>query len=32
MLIEKGPERLSDEVIETIRAELGLSDEERKNF
>jgi hypothetical protein len=31
MLIAHGPERLSDEVIETIRAELELSDEERKN-
>jgi hypothetical protein len=32
MLIANGPECLSDEVIETIRAELELSDEERKNF
>ncbi|HTU48141.1 MAG TPA: hypothetical protein VMF91_23980 [Bryobacteraceae bacterium] len=32
MLIANGPERLSDELIERIRAELELSDEERKNF
>lgn len=31
MLIANGPERLSDEIIEAIRAELELSDEERKN-
>jgi hypothetical protein len=31
MLIENGPEALSDEVIDTIRAELELSGEERKN-
>jgi hypothetical protein len=31
MLVESGPERLSDEVIETIRGELELSDQERKN-
>jgi hypothetical protein len=31
-LIEKGPERLSDEIIDQIRAELSLSEEERKNF
>ena len=32
LLIDKGPEVLSDEVLETIRAELGLSEDERKNF
>jgi hypothetical protein len=32
MLIESGPECLSDEVIDTIRAQLELSEEERKNF
>ena len=31
-LIEKGPEALSDEIIHKIRAELELSEEERKNF
>ena len=31
-LIEKGPEALSDEIINKIRAELELSEEERKNF
>ncbi len=30
-LIERGPERLTDEVIEAVQAELTLSDEERKN-
>jgi hypothetical protein len=30
-LIEKGPEALGEEVIDTIRAELELSGEERKN-
>jgi hypothetical protein len=30
-LIEKGPEPLSDEIINTIRAELELSEEEIKN-
>jgi hypothetical protein len=30
-LIEKGPEALSDEIISAIRAELELSEEERKN-
>ena len=30
-LIEKGPEPLSDEILAAVRAELGLSDEERKN-
>jgi hypothetical protein len=32
LLIEKGPEDLSNEVIEAIRTEIVLSDEERKNF
>jgi hypothetical protein len=31
LLIENGPECLSDEVIQTIRADLELSEEERKN-
>ena len=31
VLIEKGPEALSEEIIAAIRAELGLSEEERKN-
>ena len=31
LLIEKGPEPLCDEIISSIRAELELSDEERKN-
>jgi hypothetical protein len=31
MLVEKGPEALSDEIIAAIRAQLGLSEEERKN-
>ena len=31
VFIENGPEALSDEVIAAIRAELGLSEEERKN-
>ena len=31
LLAQKGPEALSDEVVGTIRSELGLSDEERKN-
>lgn len=30
-LIEKGPEPLCDEIVSTIRAELELSEEERKN-
>jgi hypothetical protein len=32
LLIEKGPEALSNEIVEAIRAELQLSEEERKNF
>jgi hypothetical protein len=31
VLIDRGPEALSDEIIAVIRAELGLSEEERKN-
>lgn len=31
LLAEKGPERLSDEIIAAIQAELGLSEQERKN-
>lgn len=31
MLVESGPENLSDEVMEAIRGELELSDQERKN-
>jgi hypothetical protein len=31
MLIDKGPEQLSDEMVDIIRAQLGLSEEERKN-
>lgn len=31
-LIEKGPEPLSDEIIGRIKAEIELSEEERKNF
>lgn len=27
-----GPELLADEIIESLRSELGLTDEERKNF
>ena len=30
-LIEKGPEELSNEIFDTIRRELSLSEEERKN-
>lgn len=32
MLVENGPERLSDEVVETIRTMLELSEQERKNY
>ncbi|MBV9763119.1 MAG: hypothetical protein JO340_21330 [Acidobacteriaceae bacterium] len=32
LLIEKGPEILSNEVSEVVQAELTLSDDERKNF
>ncbi len=31
-LIEKGPEALSYEIVAAIRAELDISEEERKNF
>lgn len=31
LLIEKGPELLCDEIVASIRAELELSEEERKN-
>jgi hypothetical protein len=27
-----GPEPLADEIIESLRSELGLTEEERKNF
>lgn len=30
-VIEKGPEALTDEIVATIRAQLELSEEERKN-
>jgi hypothetical protein len=30
-LIERGPERLCEEIAETIQGELNLSEEERKN-
>jgi len=32
LLAEKGPERLSDEIVTAIQAELGLSEKEIKNF
>jgi hypothetical protein len=32
VLIDKGPEALADEIIFAIRGQLGLSEEERKNF
>jgi hypothetical protein len=31
-LIESGPEALSDEIATAVRSEIGLSEEERKNF
>ncbi len=31
-LIASGPEQLADEIIEQIRCELGLNEQERKNF
>ena len=31
MLVEKGPESLSNEIVGAIQAELSLSEEERKN-
>ncbi len=30
-VIERGPEELADEIIEAIKAETGLSEDERKN-
>ena len=30
-LVAKGPERLSDEIIASIKSELGLTEDERKN-
>ncbi len=32
LLIERGPESLCDEIVSCVRAELELSEEERKNF
>jgi hypothetical protein len=32
LLIDKGPEDLVDEVVAAIQEEIGLSEEERKNF
>lgn len=32
LLIKKGPEALTDEIVTTVRAELTLSEDERKNF
>jgi hypothetical protein len=32
LLIEKGPEALCDEIVSSIRTELEISEEERKNF
>ncbi len=31
MLVEKGPESLSNEIVAAIQAELSLSEQERKN-
>ncbi len=31
-LVEKGPESLCDEIVSSVRAELELSEEERKNY
>ncbi|MGH9622868.1 MAG: hypothetical protein ACRD4G_00845 [Bryobacteraceae bacterium] len=31
LLIEKGPEPLTREILASIQAELGLSEDERKN-
>ncbi len=31
LLVQKGPETLSEEIITAIQAELGLSEQERKN-
>ena len=32
LLIEKGPESLSNEIVRTIRSEISLSEDEIKNF
>jgi hypothetical protein len=32
VLIERGPEGLANEIVAAIRGQLGLSEEERKNF
>ena len=32
LLIEKGPESLTQEIVAAIRSELELSEQERKNF
>ena len=32
VLIKSGPESLSDEIVEAIKANLGLTEEERKNY
>jgi hypothetical protein len=32
LLIDKGPEALVEEVVSAIQDEIGLSEEERKNF
>jgi hypothetical protein len=32
LLIDKGPEELVAEVVSALQAEIGLSEEERKNF
>lgn len=32
LVIEKGPESLSDEILQAIQGELGLTEQERKNF
>jgi len=32
ILIEKGPEVLAEEILAAVRKEIGLSEDERKNF
>jgi len=32
LLIDKGPEELVDEIVSALQEEIGLSEEERKNF
>ena len=32
LLIERGPEELADEIVSSIQEEIGLSEEDRKNF